>query len=271
MIRADKILAHKLERAEAMANAECIDARKALNPNSDAAWFQIAGTYAMFDGPSSPLTQSFGLGMGDPITAETLLCIEQFFHKHDAPLLHEVSPLADPSLLCLLPERGYRPIEFSNVLYRSLDEALLIKDEHAAFTTRIINSDERDVWAQTASQGWSTYGDELAASVLDFGKVTTHCEHGFPFIAELNKKPVATGMMFIFDDIALLSGASTIPDARRAGAQTALLKARLHYAHEQGCTVAMICAEPGSQSQHNAEKNGFRVAYTRIKWQKFIK
>lgn len=28
----------------------------------------------------------------------------------------------------------------------------------------------------------------------------------------------------------------------------------------------MLVAEPGSNSQRNAERNGFRVAYTRTKW-----
>lgn len=50
-------------------------------------------------------------------------------------------------------------------------------------------------------------------------------------------------------------------------AQTALLRARLRYAADRGCTVATVGALPGSQSQRNAEKQGFRVAYTRTKWQ----
>jgi hypothetical protein len=29
-----------------------------------------------------------------------------------------------------------------------------------------------------------------------------------------------------------------------------------------------MVATPGSASQRNAERNGFRVAYTRIKWQR---
>jgi len=29
----------------------------------------------------------------------------------------------------------------------------------------------------------------------------------------------------------------------------------------------MMVAAPGSASQRNAERNGFRVAYTRTKWQ----
>jgi hypothetical protein len=28
----------------------------------------------------------------------------------------------------------------------------------------------------------------------------------------------------------------------------------------------MMCAQPGSASQRNAERHGFRIAYTRTKW-----
>jgi hypothetical protein len=67
--------------------------------------------------------------------------------------------------------------------------------------------------------------------------------------------------------VALLAGACTIPEARKQGAQLALLDYRLRYAAEQGCDLAMMCAQPGSASQRNAERHGFRIAYTRIKWQ----
>ena len=66
--------------------------------------------------------------------------------------------------------------------------------------------------------------------------------------------------------MALLGGASTIPEARRQGAQLALLESRLRYAAQNGCDLAMMCAAPGSASQRNAERHGFRIAYTRIKW-----
>jgi len=87
------------------------------------------------------------------------------------------------------------------------------------------------------------------------------------FIAELEGKSIATGALSIAGDVALLAGASTIPSARRQGAQLALLEERLRYAATQGCTVAMMAANPGSGSQRNAERNGFRIAYTRTKWQ----
>ena len=70
----------------------------------------------------------------------------------------------------------------------------------------------------------------------------------------------------IHEGVALLAGASTIPSARNRGAQRALLEARLRHAASQGCDLAMMGASPGSTSQKNAERQGFRIAYTRIKW-----
>jgi hypothetical protein len=51
-----------------------------------------------------------------------------------------------------------------------------------------------------------------------------------------------------------------------SGAYAALLDARMRYAFEHGYELAMMVAEVGSQSQRNAERQGFRIAYTRTKW-----
>ena len=79
-------------------------------------------------------------------------------------------------------------------------------------------------------------------------------------------QPIATGTVCLGEGVALLAGACTVPEARKQGAQLALLEARLRAAAEQGCDLAMMCAAPGSASQRNAERHGFRIAYTRIKW-----
>jgi len=85
-------------------------------------------------------------------------------------------------------------------------------------------------------------------------------------LAEQDGKPIATAGLNIHNGVALFAGASTIPEARKQGAQRALLESRLRYAAESGCDLAMMCAEPGSSSQRNAERQGFRIAYTRVKW-----
>jgi len=67
--------------------------------------------------------------------------------------------------------------------------------------------------------------------------------------------------MHLNDGVALLVGASTVPAARRRGAQNALLSARLAFAHARGCDLAVMGALPGSASQRNAERDpAVRVA-----------
>lgn len=268
MIYSDKNLSQKLERTEAKANADFVETRAKMFPESGAEWIEVTGTYAMFDGAESPLTQTFGLGVFDEITENELETLENFFRKHDAPVFHEVSPLADASLLELLNKRSYKPVELSSVLYLPLEDAdFSAAPKNENLTTRVIEKSEVSVWAQTSANGWATEMEGLAEFMLEFGTIGASGKGAFPFLAEINNEPVSTGSLYIYDDVAILAGASTVPEARRKGAQNALLNARLRFAAERGCKLAMMGASPGSQSQRNAESNGFRIAYTRTKWQ----
>jgi len=78
--------------------------------------------------------------------------------------------------------------------------------------------------------------------------------------------PGAAAGLAIHDGVALLAGSATIPELRRRGLYTALLYERLRYAAENGCDLAMIVVQPGSDSQRNAQHNGFHIAYTCTKW-----
>ena len=262
---ADLDLARRLERTESVSNAGFVEARDKAFPEIGAAWTEVAGTYAMFDGPGSPVTQTFGLGMFEPVTPENLDKIEMFFLERGADVFHEVCPLADPSTFALLSERGYKPIEFSNALYRPITTDLRLDvEQNGKVRVRLTGPDEVDLWAQTAFEGWSEF-TEVADFLRDLGQVMARSK-SLTFLAELEDQPIAAGALSINSDIALLAGASTIPSARRQGAQLALLEARLRYAAAQGCTVAMMVTQPGSGSQRNAERHGFRIAYTRTKW-----
>jgi len=248
---ADLGLARRLGRAEGRANAEFVETRARLFPDSGASWLEVSGTLAMFDLPDSPLTQTFGLGLHEPPSPALLACLEEFFQTRGAPVFHEMCPLAD---LTLLSESGYRPVEFSNVMYRPLDS-------HRAGAARLIEVGEEDLWARTAAAGW---GDLPGLS--DLMAISVRCPGSRPFLAERAGRPVAAGMLHVHEGVSLLAGASTLPEARGQGAQRALLEARLADAAEQGAELAMVVAPPGSASQRNAERQGFRIAYTRVKW-----
>ena len=265
---ADLALARCLERAEGDANAKFVEAHARLFPESGAAWVEVAGAYAMFDGVASPCTQTFGLGIFETATASALDEIEAFFRDRGAPVSHEISPLAGVELAALLSGRGYTPVEFSSVMYRPVrDGANAAPTPNEAIRVRIIESDEGDVWAQTMAKGWSAEVPELNESLLELGQISTQREDSFCFLAEIGGQPIACGGLTIHGGVALFAGACTIPEARRQGAQLALLDARLRYAVGVGCDIAMMCAAPGSASQRNAERHGFRIAYTRAKWQ----
>ncbi len=266
IIFSDLALARRLERAEARSNAEFVEARAKLRPEIGARWIEVAGAHAMFDGVSSPLTQTFGLGLFQTPTSAEMGTIEEFFQHRGAPVFHEVSPLADLALLDLLNERGYQPIEFTSVMYRPIrDGNFLFGSMNRKIQVRVVHEDEQEIWTQTAAKGWSEFA-ELADFVLGIGKISFMMQGALSFLAELERKPIATGALSLCDGVALLAGASTIPEGRKQGAQLALLDGRLRYAAKLGCDIAMMCALPGSASQRNAERHGFRIAYTRIKW-----
>jgi GNAT superfamily N-acetyltransferase len=263
----DHALSRRLERAEASSNASFVEAHARLRPEAGAEWMEVAGAYAMFDGVHSPCTQTFGLGMFQLPTDAELSAIEKFFKERGAPVFHEASPLADKGLVPMLNERGYRPFEMSTVMFLPLAERVERKVPNEAVLVRSLKDDaeDRELFVRTFAEGWSEYA-EYAEFMLEMARISAITKGNTPFIAELDGQAVACGSLSIRDGVALFAGASTIEAFRRRGAQQALLEARFRYARGVGCDLALMAADPGSGSQRNAERQGFRIAYTRTKW-----
>jgi GNAT superfamily N-acetyltransferase len=250
-------LARRLDGVEARASARLVEARNRIQPDVGATWIEVAGAYALFDGPESHLTQTFGLGLFAEPASTDLERLEAFFEEHGAAVSHEVSPLAGVPVADLLCQRGYRPVEFTSVMYRPVAAVAA-----PLLETRLIAEGERDLWASVSARGW---GHEF---MLDLGRVIASADGGLCYLAFVEGKPVAAAVLRCGQGVALFGGASTIPEARRRGAQQALLDARMNEAARRGCELAMMCAAPGGASQRNAERQGFRIAYTRTKWQR---
>jgi GNAT superfamily N-acetyltransferase len=226
----DLALSRRLERAEGHACTEYAEARRRLYPHSGAAWIECAGAYAVFDGVESPLTQSSGLGIFEELSPASLDVIERFFLDRAAPVLHEVSPSA------------------------------------SHISVRLIGPDEAPRWADVSARSWAHEHPELLDFLLQLGAISTARKHGLCFLAEADSKPGAAGVLCLHHKVALFGGSATIPELRRHGLQTALLQERMRYAFDHGCDLAMMVAVPGSDSQRNAERKGFQIAYTRTKW-----
>jgi GNAT superfamily N-acetyltransferase len=266
MTFADLDLSRRLERAEGRSCLEFAEARGRLHPDSGATWMECSGAYAVFDGVSSPVTQSFGLGLFEPSSPAALDRMEVFFLDRGAIVLHEVSPLAGIGTLDLLCTRGYRPIELSSVLHRPVERPAA-KTHPDGITVRVAGVEEAALWVQINARGWGHEHPELADFLGEFGSVAFAREHTVNFLAEVDGQPGAAGALSLYEGVALFAGATTIPEMRRRGLQAALLEARLRYAFEHGYELAMMVTEAGSQSQRDAERKGFHIAYTRTKWQ----
>jgi GNAT superfamily N-acetyltransferase len=270
---ADAPLAKRLETTEGHGNAAFVDAQARREPYSGAMRTEIAGTLVMFAGVGSPITQTFCLGIHQPPTDRDFDAIERFFTSRGSPVFHEVSPHAGVETLAALATRGYKPMELSNVMFREIADLSSLprhsspdvsRAEAGALRVRSVTRDEADWYGEIAARGWSEM-PEVVPFIQGFTRSSV--EVASCFLAELDGQAIGAAALFMHGGVALLAGASTVPEGRKKGAQSALLDTRLRTAASQGCDLAMVVAAPGSASQRNAERNGFRVAYTRTKWQ----
>jgi hypothetical protein len=256
---ADLSLARRLERAEGVNNARSVEARARLFPERGACWIEVAGALAMFDGPSSPITQTFALGLSQMPTVDDMARIEAFYHERGAPVYHEVSPIADVALLAQLVDRGYQPIEFTSVLYRSIAGLKGLK-------WRRLQPCDPAARARRRSYARTRRGMARIARRLHAGDGLVRQHGRAPAVrrrARRRSRPVRWSLCRAWRTWP----APYDPRGRRRGAQLALLERAA-----AACGIARFRsrahgAQPG-RPQRNAERHGFRIAYTRAKWKR---
>jgi GNAT superfamily N-acetyltransferase len=83
------------------------------------------------------------------------------------------------------------------------------------------------------------------------------------WLARVEGEPAGGGSLLVCDGLALFAGDGTLPAFRRRGVQAALIAARLAESARLGCALAVTCTQPGSTSQRNFERLGFRLIYAR--------
>ncbi len=262
----DLQLSQRLERAEALANRRHVEAKQKAFPGTDAESIEVAGAYAMFDSVHSPLTQTFGIGVFETPTDEDFEKLEQFFAAHGAPVFHEISSVVDPALLVKLRERGYYAMELTNLLYRPVAE-MTPMPMSPGLQVRIAGKDEQEEYSKLAAAAWQL-PPEFAPFFEELSQVSSKNDHVVNFVVDFHGKPIGCGGLCLSDDVSLIAGDCTLPEARGKGAQLALIAARVEYAKQHGIDLMMMGALPGSTSQKNGQRAGLNIAYTRIKWAK---
>jgi GNAT superfamily N-acetyltransferase len=225
----------------------------------------VGGGIAEFRGVNSPVTQAEGLGLNGPVSEEDIERMEKFYRSRGSAVFIEVCPMADPSFIEMLGKRGYRVIEFSNMLIREIDPHGKFPQPSPGMSIRPAEAAESRLFAETVSRGFADHF-EPTEDLIDTIQQFFSGPGLVPYLVWIDGKPIAGGTLGIRKGIAGLFGMSTLPEFRRRGVQAALISARLEAGRAAGCDLAMSVTQPSSGSQRNLERQGFHVVYTRTKF-----
>jgi hypothetical protein len=258
-LHVDLALAGRIEETESVISADF-----ALGMGGVPSFVQpIAGGRAVFAGVGGPMTEAKAMGMNGPVTDADLETLERVFFSRGSAAKVWICPLADPSLAEGLTRRGYGPVEFETILFRTLADLSDLPDPPGEIAITPAAPVEKGLYAEVIGTAF-LYPEPLTPELRALFTAGFWMPGSTPFLARIGGRVVGGGTLMIREGLAFLAGAATMPEFRNRGVQTALSWARLNHARLAGCDLAVQGARPGSVSQRTAERLGFRVAYTKV-------
>jgi hypothetical protein len=122
--------------------------------------------------------------------------------------------------------------------------------------------DEAERWSAVVMTAFAD-GSPMAPEMAEAFSVFTGATAAQPYIAEVDGE-IAGGACASFNgSVAVLYCDGMLPQFRGRGGQTALIGRRVADALAAGCVLATASTLPGTGSQRNYERAGFRIAYTK--------
>ena len=260
----DKAFARRLESVEEMPQVLYARTFQKTRPEIGAAEEEICGGHMIFAGLGSPIGRTTGVGLDRPFTAEDLNRVEQFYRAHKAPSQVDLCPMHEATVFEMFKERGYAIAELNNVLFRKLDAQETFPPPPARFEIRRSRLEEADAAGAIVESAFFPDGapEAFRGLIAPFYQM----ERALAFVASVEGRLVACGTGLVIPEhrVFALCGAGTLGEFRGRGLQTALLRARMAAAVEAGCEYAVVVTQGGTTSQRNAERLGFRVAYSKV-------
>lgn len=198
-------------------------------------------------------TPADGAMVDDLIRAYALAEIPRFFVQ--------LSPEASPDYLSeILIERGFSHYNNWVKLYRGVESPPAASSE---LRVERISVNEATAFAEVFVTSF-----EWPQKLIPWIAHTVGRPGWRHYLAFDGDKPVATGALYAQGDYSWLDFASTLPEYRNRGAQSALVERRIRDAVELGCKrlvveTAQETPERPAPSYRNMLRFGFQVAYVR--------
>jgi len=130
---------------------------------------------------------------------------------------------------------------------------------------RPVQRGEAGLFARVISAGHNLDGDALdaaSANTLPWAAIP-----GWSlYLAWLDGAPAGAAALMASGEIGYLANAAVLPDFRRRGVHSALVRRRTSDAAGTGCRLVCAMTSFGSVSQGTMERAGLRIAYLKQRW-----
>ena len=263
-------LARRLEAAEALHVIRQIESYRRLRPGCTALAEPVAGGVAIASDAAfgRKLNHVVGAGLDRPLTPDDLDRVERLYDGLGLPTEIDLCPHADAGALTALATRGYRVNAFSNSYGRRLTDADLAPAAVPGVEVRRVEAAEAERFVATSVAGFSVQAHRRSADLLEvLACIALDRADTTLYLAFVDGTVAGSAGLAALETpegpVAHLYIASTHPSQRGRGVQAALLNARLADARRMGLELASIGARPANTSARNAERAGFRLAFTK--------
>ncbi|HLW51752.1 MAG TPA: GNAT family N-acetyltransferase [Candidatus Angelobacter sp.] len=239
-------------------------AQAAAKHRQGPAWEEFRGGHLVFLKKGAPVGRAHALGFDGKITPEDVEHVERFYFERESEAQVDVSPYADPSLFESLNARGFQVAEFNQTLARRLKPEEEFAPAPQGVEIRRVRPDEAGAWSRMLAQIF--FPPEMVPQYEKFFLPWAAPEHPLSLAAFVDGKMAAgaAGLIVPEHRMAGIFGAGTLPQYRGRGIQQAFMRERLRLGQQNGCDLAVTLTMPGTTSQRNVERAGFRVAYTKV-------
>lgn len=235
----------------------------------DSSWgsefFDLADGTVVLCGPGLYVNQALACGLTEPVDDAHLRLLERRSAVVGVAPAIEISDVTMPEVRQRLTTRGYRPGGETAALILSLDEAGSPATDPAIVVERA-DGDLLSIWQETSAQAWGHTGNMARRASDAFARAAAEVDGPGLVLARSveDGRPVGCASLTIRDGVATLGGMSTLPEERRRGVQSELIRYRLDRAREAGCDLATTTADAGGASERNLLRHGFRRSHAKV-------
>jgi Acetyltransferase (GNAT) domain len=185
-----------------------------------------------------------------------------FYRGHGVRGWTEVAPGADAeAVMDALTAAGWRQIGF----HASFAGEPARVPSASEVAVREIDASRASLFGRVLAAGHEVPEGERDQAAADMGGWATVPGWRL-YLAELDGRPAAAGVLTMDAGIAYLANVSCLPEARGRGCQTALVARRMADAVDAGADLVCALAAFGSVSHRNLIRAGLSLTHTQAVW-----